>query len=320
MKIREIRDFGISHEGLAWPWLAFSPRGDRVACTNGARFETHTLEGPRTSFALAFPLADLRGFAVHPDGHRIAFHVAADGAHHIISVDEAGERLRTTLPAELTPGGITFDRKGKHLWVVAESEKETVFLLLDAETHAVLGESRSPALPRPTTHELYTHPVDDAVLLVAACGEEGTFARVVGWSGEKVEQIESALDAGAVSAGFVGFSNDAARVHLVEADELRTHAWPTLTELSTVELADDFISSFSGAVMGDFVLVDGQSADDGDDLVMRFDQSAIRGVVLNPPFPTGMWAGRLGSDVLVTIDPKASKATFVRIELPSGHN
>lgn len=316
MKIREMGDFEISHDGLAWPWLAISPTGDRVAYAHGQQFETRTIESTGATFPFSEKLSALRGFALRHDGARMTYCLEGE----VVSVDARGERLRTTLPLGLTAGGVTFDRNGERLWIVAESEKETVFLLLDAETHAVLGEDRSPALPRPTTHELYTHPVDEAVLLVAACGEEGTFARVVGWSGEKVERIETALDAGAVSAGFVGFSADAARVHLVEADELRTHAWPTLHELSSVQLEDDFISSFSGAVINGHVFVDGQSADDGDDLVMRFDRSAIRGAVLQPPFPRGMWSGRLAGETIVTIDPKASRATLVRIDTPSPHN
>jgi hypothetical protein len=171
-------------------------------------------------------------------------------------------------------------------------------------------------------HELYLHPQDDAVLLIAACGEDGTFARVVGWSGEKVEAIPSSLDAGGIPAGFVGFSVDAQRVHLVEADELRTHAWPGLQELSSVELADDFVSSFSGAVLGEHLYIDGEFAEVSEDAVMRFDRSAIRGKVMLAPFPTGMWAGRLGTDVIVTVEAKGepARARILRIALPDTSN
>ena len=171
-------------------------------------------------------------------------------------------------------------------------------------------------------HELYLHPQDDAVLLIAACGEDGTFARVVGWSGEKVEAITGALDAGGIPAGFVGFSVDGQRVHLVEADELRTHAWPGLQELSSVELADDFVSSFAGAVLGEHLYIDGEFAEVSEDAVMRFDRSAIRGKVMPAPFPTGMWAGRLGTDAIVTVEAKGdpARARILRIELPDTSN
>lgn len=308
MKLIEIGSFTLSHEGLAWPWIAFSR--DAVAWVHGDRFETRSLEKSGPSFPCPVTLDALRGFALHPNGERLAYCANGD----VVSCDAGGERLRTTLPEGFGPMGVCFDRKGGHLWIVGETPTETVFRLLDAESHAFLGESRSAALPRPTTFELYPHPVDDAVLLVAACGEDGTFARVVGWSGS-VQRIETELDAGAVSAGFVGFSTDGARVHLAEADELRTHAWPTLHELSSVPLADDFVSSFSGVVMGDAIWVDGQSADDGDDLVMRFDKSAIRGGVERPPYPEGMWCGRLG-DCVVTLDPKTGVAKILRLEPP----
>ena len=324
MKISEIASFEVSHDSLAWPWVAIDPRNRRFAFIEGKRIATRMLDngdianGP--TFELAFPLGKLRGFAVHPDGDRVAYCVSEENLVVLVGAD--GERARVTLPEGASPCGITFARGGVHIWISAERENETEILLLDASSLAVVGTSRTPALPRPSTHELYVHPVDDAVLLVAACGEEGTFTRVVGWSGQAVEHVETALDGGGVPAGFVGFSTDAARVHLVEADELRTHAWPTLTELSSVQLEDDFVSSFSGAVMGEHIFVDGQSADDGEDLVMRFDRSAIRGVVVHPPFPNGMWAGRLGADLLVTVEPKGDPAAshVVRVTLPTQSN
>ena len=173
---------------------------------------------------------------------------------------------------------------------------------------AAFGIARSAAFPPPATHELYLHPQDSAVLLLAACGEDGTFARVAGWSGGGVEAIPTALDKGGIPAGFVGFSADAVRVHLAEADELRTHSWPGLEELSSVELADDFVSSYAGAVFGDRIFVDGEDADSRDDAVMMFDRSATRGALLPDPVPSGMWAGRLLADTIVTVEAKGEPA------------
>jgi hypothetical protein len=163
--------------------------------------------------------------------------------------------------------------------------------------------------------------LDDAVLLIAACGQDGTFVRVAGWSDGPPIAIANALEKGSISAGFVGFSADGARVHLAEADELRTHAWPGLEELSSVDLADDFASSYAGAVMGDRIFIDGEDRDTGDgDAVMQFDRTAIRGVVLKPPVPSGMWVGRIGIDAIVTVDVKGDPAPGRVVRLPAPHN
>lgn len=289
MKHVELASFDVVHEELTWPWPAFDPTGKPFAFADASsRIATRVLDDAGVSSGRSFSLPSdahvpgLRGFAIDPEGARLA--------------------------------------------LCAESDTETALLLVEAASHALVGISRSAAFPRPSTHELYVHPQDDAVLLVAACGEEGTFARVVGWSGKAVEVVPTALDDGGIPAGFAGFSADAARVHLVEADELRTHAWPTLHELSSVQLAGDFVSSFAGAVLGHHVFVDGHHADDGgeggDDAVMRFDRSAIRGIVLPPPVPIGMWAGRLGADVIVTVESKGDPARgrVIRVALPDTSN
>ena len=98
-------------------------------------------------------------------------------------------------------------------------------------------------------------------------------------------------------------------VGVAEDAELRTHAWPDLTELSSVPLADDFTSSYTGVVVGDLILLDGHDADtETEDQVMIFDRSALRGGVVPSPAPPGMWVGRLGADLLVTIDSKGDPA------------
>ena len=132
--------------------------------------------------------------------------------------------------------------------------------------------------------------------------------------------MATALDTGSVPSGFVGFSSDGARVHLVEADELRTHAWPGLQELSSVELADDFVSSYAGAVLGHRILVDGHDSETGDfDSVMVFDRAAIHGAIAKEPVPSGMWVGRLGSEAIVTVAAagEPARGTVVRLEPPA---
>jgi hypothetical protein len=336
----EIEAFDVVHRHLAWPWLAFDAKRSRVAfaasetqIASRVLFDGRVTEGP--TFALpadlalpttptsgpGAPGAGADGFAIASDGALLGIIGTVDGASVVVTSDNTGERARSGLEALAGKGlracAVAFDRSGTRLWISAESATETALLLLDAQTHAVVGVARSAPFPPPAMHELHVHPQDDAVLLLAACGEDGTFARVVGWAGGDVTAVPTALDAGGVSAGFVGFSADAARVHLAEADELRTHAWPGLEELSSVELVDDFVSSYSGAVLGERIFVDGEDAESREDAVMTFDRAALRGTLVMADVPTGMWAGRLGADLVVTVEAKGDPARgrIVRVAL-----
>ena len=319
MKLSEIASFDACHDQLSWPWITFDASGRRFAfATTAGRIGSRRVEGGLVVEGTSFPLPDgltlagLQGFALAPSGATLAAVGAIGGASVLVTLAEGGEQRRTEVETLAGPGftarAAAFDRQGARLWISAESAAETAILLVDAATHALLGTATSPPFPPPAMHEIHLHPQDDAILLLAACGEDGTFARVAGWSGGGVEAIATKLDEGGVPAGFVGFSGDAARVHLAEADELRTHAWPGLEELSSVELADDFVSSYSGAVLGDRILVDGEEAETREDAVMLFDRSATHGALLPEPVPTGMWAGRLDADLLVTVEAKGEPA------------
>ena len=307
---REIAAFDVVRTNLDWPWIAFAPAHDRLAFVVSPTTIATKVAGPDGIVdGPVHPLPSglaLEAFAVAAD------RIAVAGGGLIALLGAAGEERRVAVDTVVGAGhdlrAITFDRTERRLWLSLESATETVLALLDVATLALVGVQRSPPLPRPALHELHVHSRDDAVLLVAACGDEGTFARVVGFAGDEVSAVPSALDAGAIAAGFVGFSSDGMRVHLVEADELRTHAWPTLDELSSVPLADDFISSFSGAVLGQEIYVDGEDAETQEDMLMVFDRSAIRGVVLPRPAPSGMWAGRLGKSRVVVVEPRADPA------------
>lgn len=345
MDFVEIAAFEVVHEQLGWPWVAIDATRARMAFGAAKnRIATRFLSDGVLQEGPAFDLpADLglptkkapatghrgaesgvHGFAIDPGGNLLA--VTGTVADHSVVVTLApdGERKRSRVDAladgDFTAHAVAFDRSGTRLWVSAESDTETALLLLDARTHEVLGVVKSAAFPPPASHELHIHPQDDAVLLLAACGQDGTFARVAGWSDGPPIAIPTALDGGAESAGFVGFSADCARVHLVEADELRTHAWPGLEQLSSVALAPDFFSTYAGAVLGDRVLVDGED-DSGDrDAVMLFDRTAIRGRVLKLPVPTGMWVGRLGADAVVTVESKGDPAPARVIRFPAAQN
>jgi hypothetical protein len=315
MRFSEIASFDVLHGHLSWPWLSFDASGKRFAFASSARerVATRILENGNVSEGPTFSLpsdvaADVKAFALGKEGALLA----ATGASVVVTCDASGEIARASLEslagAGFTGRALAFDRSGTRLWISAESDKETALVLVDARSLAVVGAARSAAFPPPSMHELMLHPQDDAVLLLGACGEEGTFARVAGFAGGEVSAIATALDSGGIPAGFVGFSADGARVHLAEADELRTHAWPGLEELSSVELADDFVSSFAGTVLGDSIFIDGQDAESGEDQVMKFDRSAIVGSVLYDDVPSGMWAGRLGTDMIVTVESKGDPA------------
>ncbi|MCW5837761.1 MAG: hypothetical protein KIS78_35540 [Labilithrix sp.] len=333
MKLTEVASFDVVHGGLSWPWIAFAAGGGRFAfAASRDRVVSRALEGDGVadgpSFALPADLhlpdepsrpeagrdarAGVHAFSIDDRGRRLAVvgGVASGGA--LVTLEPDRELRRSAVDALAGPGfvaqAVAFERGGARLWISAESERETAVLLVDAESHAPIGVVKSPAFPQPATHELHLHPREAAALLLAACGQDGTFARVVRCVDDRLVASWTSLDGGAVSAGMVGFSADGARLYLAEADELRVHVWPGLKELSSVELEDDFVSSYSGAVFDGHVLVDGQDAETQEDAVMVFDPTATSGALASPPVPRGMWAGRLGADLLVTVEAKGEPA------------
>lgn len=342
MKLTEIASFDVVHERLPWPWISLDASGGRFAFPSSGQHIASRVLGPQgvtegASFALpqdlALPTAppaddasrDARpgahGFSIDPQGKRLAVTGVASSGSVVVTIDDAGHELRSHLDTLAGPGfiaqAVAYDRTGARLWISAESEKETALLLIDARTHALVGIVRSAPFPPPAMHELHLHPHDDAVLLLAACGPDGTFARVARFSEGQVKAVWTSLEGGGIPAGMVGFSPDGSRVHLAEADELRTHAWPALKELSSVQFDDDFVSSYSGALIGDRILVDGEDSETHEDAVTMFDRTATKGTFLTPPVPSGMWARRLAGDTLVTVEAKGEPARgrVIRIAL-----
>ena len=342
MKMVEIASFEVAHGHLPWPWIAVDPTRHRFAFVSGAGVvESRVLvdgsiaEGPRFTLPadLGLPTKPvdegtddgIRALAIDPSGHRIAVLAYLGGAPLVVSIDSAGQETRTKLESiaggEYAAHAIVFDRTGARLWISATSSKESALALVEAAGHAVVGVVRTAPFALPGQHELHVHAQDDAVLLLVSGGQDGTFARVAGWSDGPPEAVPTALDAGSTPAGFVGFSADGARVHLAEVFELRTHAWPGLEELSSVELAIDFESTYSGAVLGNRIFVDGHDSETGEyDSVMVFDRSAIRGAELKPPVPEGMWVGKLGSEMIVTVEAKGEPARGRVVLLPEWEN
>jgi hypothetical protein len=335
MHCKEIASFDVVHRSLAWPWIALDPSQTRFVFASSERgLATRVLAAGAVDAGPSFPLPEdlalptvqappnehrgvaqgVHGFAIDPSGDRVAVVGTTLGKSVLVTIEPSGETMRSRIDAlvegDFVAHAVAFDRTGSRLWVSAESGEATALVVVDARTHARVGAVLSAPFPPPAFHELHPHPVDDAVLLLAACGQDGTFARVAGWSDGPPVAIPTALDDGAAPAGFVGFSSDGARVHLAADDELRTHAWPTLETLSTAPFADDFVSSYSGVLLGGLIFVDGQlDLDRGEEeAVMTFDRAALKGSLAKPPVPAGMWVGRLGTSALVTVEAKGDPA------------
>jgi hypothetical protein len=329
MKLTELASFDVVREELSWPWVAFDSSGGVFAFpSSGSRIASRVLEheqiteGPTFALPadLALPTAPpkdeasrdtragVHGFSVGAGGSQLAVTGVIESASVVVTIDAEGRERRSDLEALAGPGfvaqAVAFDRSGARLWISAESEKETALVLIDAQSHALVGIVKSAPFPPPAMHELHLHPQEDAVLLLAACGPDGTFARVARFGDGRVTAVWTALEGGGIPAGMVGFSADGSLVHLAEADELRTHAWPGLKELTSVQFDDDFVSSYSGALIGARILVDGQDSETKEDAVTSFDLTATKGAFLTPPVPSGMWAGRLGTSSLVTVEAK----------------
>ncbi len=346
MHIVELDVFAAAHGALAWPWIALDATHTRLAfAESGTTIATRVLDGkgttvtPGPSFTLPedllLPATDpekgLRAFALDSAGTQLALlGTGAEGGVVVTLQVAAGDaqtkrtRLADLATGDLVARALAFDRTGTHLWISADSATESAILLVDASSHELLGIARGAVFPPPAVHELHVHPTDDAVLLLASCGQDGTFARVAGWSGgdpRSVALLPTALDEGAEPAGFVGFSTDLAHVHLVEAEALRTHAWPGLMELASVPLDPEMVSSYAGVVLDHRILVDGAVEDDAsDDAVMIFDRTGLRGSRVKPPVPSGMWVGRFGRDGLVTVESKGEPVTARIVRLPPPGN
>lgn len=343
MKFVEIGAFEVVHLRLTWPWVAIDASGTRFAFASAPdRVATRVLVDGRIDDGPSFSLGDLalpseapdpashvgvaagvHGFSLDRTGALLAVTGVVDRVSVVVTVGLEGELRRTNVEAfaqGYIAHAVAFDRSGTRLWLSAENGEHTALMLLDARSHELLGLLLSDPFPPPANHELHVHPQDDAVLLLAACGQDGTFARVAGFTDGPPVALGTALDAGAAPAGFVGFSLDGARAHFAEDEALRTHSWPGLIELSSVPFADEFASAYSGIVLRDRILVDGNDVDTEDDDVMSFDRTGVLGMREKPPVPSGMWVGRLGQDLLLTVASKGDPASGKVFRIPAPLN
>ncbi|HEY2366204.1 MAG TPA: hypothetical protein VGH87_07465, partial [Polyangiaceae bacterium] len=73
---------------------------------------------------------------------------------------------------------------------------------------------------------------------------------------------------------------------------------------------NDFVANYAGVVIDSLVFVDGDlDLDDAEskDAVMMFDAAARKGSLVTPA-PSGMWAGRIGPNAIITVDAKGEPA------------
>lgn len=321
---------------LGWPWVAFSP--DRAAFTvpAGARALAIRVAASldrevRVALpeALSLPAVDaspdgttsrqpgIHAVALHPDGrevvalgwHRdipVACVARAGGSPELVDLSHA--------LGDMGPMAATFTRDGESIWLSAESPTGAAIARLRFRDFGLESKVAFPAPPPPAAHEIYLHPVEDAVLLTMACGQDGTFvrvARVAGGNdrnGAKIELVAgegSDGNEGLMPCGLAEATDDGARVCFVSDDAVELRRWPDLKREASYELEGDLVANYNGVrVHGRFV-VSAEIADDRDD-----ERALVLGDTLlledNAPAPPGMWAGRLGRDRLVTIGPETN--------------
>lgn len=338
---REVGSFQVAHGALPWPWLVFDPARRRFAhAVDAQTIVARALDGEAVVETARFALPAglglpqvapsgegstaraprLHAFALSPSGDTLAVTGVVDGRSVIVTLGAGGELARATVDERLGAGlfgqALCWDRAGARVWVAAErdgspdgaSQGVGVVALLDAATLQVVGVVDHPKYPPPITYELTLHPTDDAVSMFAACGPDGTFARVARVREGRVETVPTKMDGGLEPAGLLGFSRDGARVFLAEESALRVHRWPDLEVVKTVDLGDEFVSAYAGAVVDDRVLVDGEDAEDGDDVVLAYDADTLKRLPPPTAIRGAMWVGLVGERRLVTVAPKGEPA------------
>jgi hypothetical protein len=323
LRSSKLNELPIAPGELAWPWVAFSP--DRAAfalpvgpTTLALRSAASLDREVRLELPAALSLPTVAASRVdttsrQPGVHTIAAH---PDERTLVAFGWRGDLpvacvLRAGLPSELVdlgpvlgdmgPMAAAFTRDGESLWVSAESGKGAAIARLRFRDFGLEAKVAFDAAPPPAAHELYLHPTEDAVLLTMACGEDGTFVRVARFVEGRLELVAGAGDKGVDACGMAEGTEDGARVCLVAADRVELRRWPDLALDSTVPLGDDRSGNYNGVRMGGrFVVSATEQDDEGDDERALLFSDALT-LEDDGPAPSGMWAGRLGRDRLVTI-------------------
>jgi len=318
----KLHELTLSPGKLAWPWIAFAPDRGAFAVPVGPR--TLAIRGAGSSGderrvelpeALALPTIDtssygstsrqpgLHAIALHPDGRT----VVGVGWHRdipVACVERVGgaPELVDLGPAlgDLGPLAATYTRDGESIWLSAESASGAAIVRLRFRDFGLEAKAAFSPAPPPAAHELFLHPVEDGVLLTMACGQDGTFVRVARMVGGKLELVVTEGDGGLDPCGVAEATDDGSQVCLVMFDRAELRRWPDLKRDAEAPIGEPRASNHNGVRIGGRFLV---SATD------REDEEEERALVLNDALeveddaaaPPGMWAGRLGSDRLVTI-------------------
>jgi hypothetical protein len=322
LRCSKLREFRLAPGQLAWPWVAFAP--DRTAFAVPASHRTMLIRGVDSlgderrvelPDALAVPTVErsrsgttsrqpgLHSVALHPDGCT----VVGFGWHRdipVACVERVGGApelvdLGPTL-GDMGPLAATFTRDGESIWLSAESAGAAAIVRLRFRDFGLESKAAFPPAPPPAAHELFLHPMQDAVLLTMSCGQDGTFVRVARQVGGKLELVPTEGDDGLQPCGLAETTDDGERVCLVTSDHVELRRWPTLAREIEVEIGEELSANYNGVRIGGRFVVSATEQEEEED-----ERALVLNDALNvedqAPAPPGMWAGRLGEDRLVTV-------------------
>jgi hypothetical protein len=307
---------------LAWPWVTFAPDRSAFAVPVGPRIlavrGVASLGSERradlpeelpvpsvlpSAYGTTAHQLGLHAIALHPDGQT----VVGVGWHRdipVACVERVGgaPELVDLGPAlgEMGPLAAAFTRDGESIWISAESSSGAGVARLRFRDFGLEAKVAFAPAPPPAAHELFLHPLEDAVLLTMACGQDGTFIRVVRMAGGKLELVPTEGDGGLEPCGMAETTDDGEHVCLVAIDRVELRRWPTLRPARQAELGEERVTHHNGVRIGGRFLVSAADREDEDEerALVLGDSLAIEDDAAGPP---GMWAGRLGKDRLVTV-------------------
>jgi hypothetical protein len=322
LRCSKLHELTLAPGQLAWPWVAFAPERTAFAIPVGPRAigirsagspgEERRIDLPE---ALAVPTVarsdsgttsrqpGLHAIALHPDG-RTVVGFGWHGDIPVACVERVGgaPELVDLGPAlgDMGPLAATFTRDGESIWLSAENAAGAAIARVRFRDFGLESKVAFPAAPPPAAHELMLHPLEDAVLLTMACGQDGTFVRVARMVGGKLELVATKGDGGLEPFGVAETTDDGARVCLVGDDRVELRRWPDLAHEARVDIEDELAANYNGVRIGGRFVVSATLQDDGDEERALVLSDALK-IEDDAPAPPGMWAGRLGRDRLVTI-------------------
>jgi hypothetical protein len=264
LRFEPLATFAIAPGKLRWPWISLSPDRRHVAYPTGPhtiglrsvdRLDEEAIltlpeafHMPTQSMAATGSTArqpGLHAIAVNDDGTAIvAF--AWHGAAPVACVAGIGREPTTIdLTAALDgmgPMSTAFARTGDALWLTTESETGAAILRLRASDLAVIGHVGFKPPPLPAQHEVFTHPFRDEALLLMACGQDGTFARIARFDGE-VTAIPCAAEDGIEPAGLADWDHTGHHVFLAGDTGLERRTFPDLELQATSSRPTGFFTT-----------------------------------------------------------------------------